>query len=100
MNWSRSSASSAAMRAKVPSSSGPRRMKFLECAPRSSGRAPCAARGEGQGARTPVKERYQDIDDKSEELRDWLELNARAGEFLQKFEMSWIYHDSALEGTV
>jgi Fic family protein len=47
-----------------------------------------------------VKERYQDIDDKSEELRDWLESNARATDFLQKFEMSWIYHDSALEGTV
>jgi Fic family protein len=47
-----------------------------------------------------VKERYQDIDDKSEELRDWLESNPRAPEFLAKFEMSWIYHDSALEGTV
>lgn len=47
-----------------------------------------------------MKERYQDIDDKSEELRDWLETHARAAEFLEKFEMSWIYHDSALEGVV
>ena len=76
-------------------------MKFLESAPRFVGPGPPVwPAGEIQGARTPVKERYQDIDDKSEELRDWLESNPRAPEFLSKFEMSWIYHDSALEGTV
>ena len=47
-----------------------------------------------------MKERYQEIEDKSEELRDWLETHSRASEFLERFEMSWIYHDSALEGTV
>ncbi len=47
-----------------------------------------------------MKERYQEIDDKTEELRDWLETHSKAQEFLERFEMSWIYHDSALEGTV
>lgn len=47
-----------------------------------------------------MKERYQELDDKSEELQDWLETSSKAQEFLDRFEMSWIYHDSALEGTV
>lgn len=47
-----------------------------------------------------MKERYQDIDDKNERLRDYLETHAKGPEFLERFEMSWIYHDSALEGVV
>jgi len=48
-----------------------------------------------------VKERYQDIDDKNEELREHLAAyKEKAAEFLEKFEMSWIYHDAALEGVV
>jgi Fic family protein len=48
-----------------------------------------------------VKERYQDIDEKNETLRDYLGIYKEKGrEFLEKFEMSWIYHDAALEGTV
>ncbi len=47
-----------------------------------------------------MKERYQELEDKSEELRDWLETHSRATEFLERFEMSWIYHDSSLEGSV
>jgi len=48
-----------------------------------------------------VKERYQGIDDKSEDLRDYLSTYREKGqEFLQRYEMSWIYHDSALEGVV
>jgi Fic family protein len=48
-----------------------------------------------------VKERYQEIDEKNEALRDYLGIFKEKGrDFLEKFEMSWIYHDAALEGTV
>jgi Fic family protein len=48
-----------------------------------------------------VKERYQEIDEKNEALRDYLGIYKDKGrEFLERFEMSWIYHDAALEGTV
>jgi Fic family protein len=48
-----------------------------------------------------VKERYQDIEEKNEALRDYLGIYKEKGrDFLEKFEMSWIYHDAALEGTV
>jgi Fic family protein len=48
-----------------------------------------------------VKERYQGIDDKNEALRDYLATYRERGqEFLERYEMSWIYHDSALEGVV
>lgn len=48
-----------------------------------------------------MKERYQGIDDKSEDLRDYLATYREKGQdFLQRYEMSWIYHDSALEGVV
>ncbi len=52
-------------------------------------------------SRSDVKERYQGIDDKSEDLRDYLATYREKGqEFLERYEMSWIYHDSALEGVV
>ncbi|WP_375760217.1 Fic family protein [Corallococcus exercitus] len=50
-----------------------------------------------------MKERYQDIDEKNEQLREYLEIykdKQPAREFLDRFEMSWIYHDAALEGVV
>jgi Fic family protein len=48
-----------------------------------------------------VKERYQEIDEKNETLRDYLDIfKDKSRDFLEKFEMSWIYHDAALEGTV
>ena len=48
-----------------------------------------------------MKERYQDIDDKNDALRDFLSsYKVKGQEFLDRFEMSWIYHDSALEGVV
>ncbi len=48
-----------------------------------------------------MKERYQEIDEKNEALRDYLGIFKEKGrDFLEKFEMSWIYHDAALEGTV
>jgi len=48
-----------------------------------------------------VKESYQEIDDKNKDLRDYLATYRDKGlEFLDRYEMSWIYHDSALEGVV
>jgi Fic family protein len=47
-----------------------------------------------------VKERYQEIDDKNDELQDYLRTHPKAGPFLGRFEMSWVYHDNALEGVV
>ena len=48
-----------------------------------------------------MKESYQEIDDKNEDLRDYLATYRDKGqEFLGRYEMSWIYHDSALEGVV
>ncbi len=48
-----------------------------------------------------MKERYQEIEEKNEALRDYLGIYKEKGrEFLERFEMSWLYHDAALEGTV
>ena len=48
-----------------------------------------------------MKESYQEIDDKSEDPRDYLATYRDKGqEFLDRYEMSWIYRDSALEGAV
>lgn len=47
-----------------------------------------------------MKERYQEIEDKNAELRDYLESHPKGLEFSQRYEASWIYHDAALEGTV
>jgi Fic family protein len=48
-----------------------------------------------------VKERYQEIDEKNDSLREYLDIyKSKSKEFLERFEMSWIYHDAALEGVV
>ena len=49
-----------------------------------------------------MKERYQDIDEKNEALRDYLGIYKEKGRGSSstRFEMSWIYHDAALEGVV
>jgi Fic family protein len=48
-----------------------------------------------------VKERFQSIEDKTKRLKELLNLKRpEVQDFLERFEMSWVYHDSALEGTV
>jgi Fic family protein len=50
-----------------------------------------------------MKERYQDITEKTDKLKGYLgarKLQALAQEYTERFEMSWVYHDSALEGVV
>ena len=49
----------------------------------------------------PVKERFQEIEEKNDELQKLFSKHKdQAPAFLSRFEMSWIYHDAALEGTV
>ena len=48
-----------------------------------------------------MKERFQSIEDKTKRLKELLNLKRpEVQDFLERFEMSWVYHDSALEGTV
>jgi Fic family protein len=45
--------------------------------------------------------RYLDIDDRTEDLRELMrQRNREAHDFLQKFELGWIWHEQALEGCV
>jgi len=49
----------------------------------------------------PVKERYEAISEKSERLQHVLSKRVPVvQDFLERFEMSWVYHDNALEGVV
>jgi Fic family protein len=44
---------------------------------------------------------FRDVDDRTEELRDLTDQHPEIfGEFLTKFELSWIYHENAMEGIV
>ncbi len=48
-----------------------------------------------------MRTRYVDIDDRMEDLADRLRGDAElATEFLQRYELSWLYHENALEGVV
>lgn len=48
-----------------------------------------------------MKTRYQEIEDRSEALQRWMDSNrAQAQDFKAKFEMSYIYHENALDGIV
>jgi Fic family protein len=48
-----------------------------------------------------MRSRYVDIDDRLEDLEDRHRSEpAIAAEFLTKYEMSWLYHENALEGVV
>ena len=47
------------------------------------------------------KERLQTIEDKTRRLREVLtQKRPEVQDFLERFEMSWVYHDNAMEGTV
>jgi len=48
-----------------------------------------------------TKERFQGLEDKTRKLKDiLLQRKPEVFDYLDRFEMSWVYHDSALEGTV
>jgi Fic family protein len=48
-----------------------------------------------------MRTRYVDIDDRNEDLSERMREEAEIGaDFLAKYEMSWLYHENALEGVV
>src|SRR5262245_20037631 len=48
-----------------------------------------------------MRTRYVDIDDRMEDLADRLRGDPElAQDFLSKYELSWLYHENALEGVV
>jgi Fic family protein len=48
-----------------------------------------------------MRTRYIDIDDRTEDLNDRMrEDPAIAQDFVQKYELSWIHHENALEGVI
>jgi Fic family protein len=48
-----------------------------------------------------MRSRYVDIEDRSEDLKDLLADEPEiARDFFKRYELSWLYHDSALEGVV
>ncbi|HYG66067.1 MAG TPA: Fic family protein [Anaeromyxobacteraceae bacterium] len=48
-----------------------------------------------------MRSRYVDIDDRSEDLQDRMRSEPEiAADFLSKYELSWLYHENALEGVV
>ena len=47
------------------------------------------------------RNRYLDLDDRTEDLRELMrQRNSEAREFMQRFELGWIWHEQALEGCV
>jgi Fic family protein len=48
-----------------------------------------------------MRTRYVDIDDRMEDLAERMHADPDlAGEFLRRYELSWLYHENALEGVV
>jgi Fic family protein len=48
-----------------------------------------------------MRTRFVDIDDRMDDLADRMRGDAElAGEFLRRYELSWLYHENALEGVV
>jgi Fic family protein len=48
-----------------------------------------------------MKTRFVDIDDRMEDISDRMRAHPDlAADFLQKYELSWLYHENALEGVV
>ena len=48
-----------------------------------------------------MRSRYLDIEDRTQDLADLLrDEPILAHDFLRKYELSWIYHENALEGVV
>ena len=48
-----------------------------------------------------MRTRFVDIDDRMDDLADRMRADAEnAAEFLRRYELSWLYHENALEGVV
>lgn len=47
-----------------------------------------------------MRTRYIDIDDRSADLQETIRDSHAGDDFLRKYELSWLYHENALEGVV
>ena len=48
-----------------------------------------------------IRERYLDIDEITEDVRDTIELSGwDLDEFVNVYDISWVYHENGLEGVV
>ncbi len=48
-----------------------------------------------------MRTRYLDLDDRTQDLAERMrEEPAAAEDFLRKYELSWLYHENALEGVI
>jgi Fic family protein len=48
-----------------------------------------------------IRDSFRDIDDRTDDLRDLAQQHADIwSDFLRRYELSWIYHENALEGIV
>ncbi len=48
-----------------------------------------------------MRSRYVDIDDRTEDLAERIRVQPEIGaDFLKKYDLSWLYHENALEGVV
>jgi Fic family protein len=48
-----------------------------------------------------MRTRYLDLDDRTQDLNERMREDPDlAGDFLQKYELSWMYHENALEGVI
>jgi Fic family protein len=48
-----------------------------------------------------IRDSFRDIDDRTDDLRDLAAQHSEIwGDFLRRYELSWIYHENALEGIV
>jgi Fic family protein len=60
-----------------------------------------AFQGVAKESSTVSRTRYMDLDDRTEDARELMRQRPReAREFLEKYELSWVYHENALEGMV
>jgi Fic family protein len=48
-----------------------------------------------------IRDSFRDIDDRTDDLRDLAQQHAEIwSDFLRRYELSWVYHENALEGIV
>jgi Fic family protein len=47
-----------------------------------------------------IRQRYADIDDRTEDAKDVIRRHKTMEEFQELYDISWVYHENGLEGTV
>src|SRR5512139_4190439 len=58
-------------------------------------------RARGNRGVSTMRTRFVDIDDRMDDLADRMRSDPElAGEFLRRYELSWLHHENALEGVV